>query len=117
MRGFKDTSILRHDQDRVGKGSHTHSTAGYCTPRVARCRTGQRVGIESRLYTGTAPNGFKNPQQRAQAQRLLEAYQKTLRDKVSRGYSVQGEADRRIYSWKPKHLFSGKMDLHKRDWR
>ena len=116
MRGVLDRSICRHDPDRVGKGIHAHSTAGYCSPRALRCRTGARVGMESLLYTGTAPNGFRSARRRVVAQRLLERYQATRR-KITRGYSVQGEADRRIYNFKPKWLLSGKMDLHKRDWR
>jgi hypothetical protein len=50
------------------------------------------------------------------AQRLLDRHQATRR-RVFRGYSVQGEADRRIYNFKPKWMLAGKMDLHKRDWR
>ena len=116
MRGVQDRSICRHDPDRVGKGSHAHSTAGYCSPRALRCRTGLRVGMEGLLYTGTAPNGFRSARRRVVAQRLLERHQATRR-KIARGYSVQGEADRRIYNFKPKWLLAGKMDLHKRDWR
>ena len=116
MRGFLDRSICRHDPDRVGTGGRSHSTAGYCSPRALRCRTGARVGVESLLYTGTAPNGFKSARRRVVAQRLLERYQATRR-RIGRGYSVQGEADRRIYNFKPKWLLAGKMDLHKRDWR
>jgi large subunit ribosomal protein L22e len=116
MRGVLDRSICRHDPDRVGKGTHAHSTAGYCSPRALRSRTGLRVGMESLLYTGTAPNGFRSARRRVVAQRLLERYQATRR-RITKGYSVQGEADRRIYNFKPKWMLSGKMDLHKRDWR
>lgn len=52
----------------------------------------------------------------AVAQRLGERYQKTHAG-VHKTFSKAGDADRTIYNWKPKWLMSGKMDLHKRDWR
>lgn len=114
MRGWLDRSITRHDADRVGKRSH--GTAGYTASAAVRSRTGSRLGIESLLYTGTAPDGMKGVTKRAVSQRLAERAQKTLY-RVSKSYSRQGDADRTIYNWKPKWLLSGKMNLHKRDWR
>jgi len=114
MRGMRDRSICRQDPDRVGTGSHAHSTAGYSSPRVLRSRTGTRFGTESLLYTGTAPHGFKSVARRAVAQRLLERDGRK-RLQATRGFSVQGEEDRRIYNGRPKWLLAGKMDLHKRD--
>mmetsp|Transcript_44500 Transcript_44500/g.71519 ORF Transcript_44500/g.71519 Transcript_44500/m.71519 type:complete len:552 (+) Transcript_44500:27-1682(+) len=114
MRGWLDRSICRHDPDRIGKKSH--GTAGYTASNAVRSRTGTRLGIESLLYTGTAPDGMKGVRNRVKSQRLGDRAQKTLY-RVSKSYSRQGDADRTIYNWKPKWLFSGKMDLHKRDWR
>jgi hypothetical protein len=114
MQGWLDKSICRHDPDRVGKRSH--GTAGYTASAAVRSRSGTRIGIESLLYTGTAPDGIKGVRKRAISQRLGDRAQKTLYQ-VSKSYSRAGDADRTIYNWKPKWLLSGKMDLHKRDWR
>jgi hypothetical protein len=46
-----------------------------------------------------------------------EFKRQVARYREKKGYSVAGDGDRTVYNWKPKHLFSGKMDLHKRDWR
>mmetsp|Transcript_48214 Transcript_48214/g.109854 ORF Transcript_48214/g.109854 Transcript_48214/m.109854 type:complete len:117 (-) Transcript_48214:8-358(-) len=116
MNGWLDTSIKRHDPDRVGKGNSAHSTAGYTGPRALRSRTGTRTGLQSLLYTGTAPDGFKSVRKQAIAQKLVDRYQKVYQG-VCKGYSKAGDADRTIYNWRPKWLMSGKMDLHKRDWR
>ena len=63
-----------------------------------------------------APRRFKCVRKAAVAQRLGERYQKTHAG-VHKTFSKAGDADRTIYNWKPKWLMSGKMDLHKRDWR
>jgi hypothetical protein len=114
MRGWLDRSITRHDPDRVGKRSH--GTAGYTASGAVRSRSGTRLGIESLIYTGTAPDGIKGVTKRAVSQRIADRAQKALY-RAAKSYSRQGDADRTIYNWKPKWLMSGKMDLHKRDWR
>jgi hypothetical protein len=42
---------------------------------------------------------------------------RVARQKAVKVWSAAGDADRTIYNWRPKHFFSGKMNLHKRDWR
>lgn len=56
--------------------------------------------------------GFRNVKQKIEAEKLLRRDQKILgRD------GRKGEADRHIYDLKPKHLFSGKSTVGKRDYR
>lgn len=56
-------------RDRVGKGVHCRSTAGYSAPRVVRSMQGTKSGLESMMYTGTAPNGFKSTRKQMKAQK------------------------------------------------
>lgn len=114
MRDWGDKSITRHNPDRVGKRSH--GTAGYTAVKGLRSRSGTRLGIESLLYTGTAPDGIKGVRKRAISQKMCDRAQKA-HYRASKVPSRQGDADRTIYNWKPKWLFAGKMDLHKRDRR
>lgn len=75
---------------------------------IARMRSRSR----DHKRPGVSPSPFRNIAQKIEAEKINKKSQKGFQGKASRG-----ESDRKVLDLKPKHLFSGKTTIGKRDRR
>ena len=81
---------------------------------TSRSASASRLRSKSRDHKrpGVSPSPFRNIAQKVEAEKKNKKAQKVFQGKASRG-----ESDRKVLDLKPKHLFSGKTTIGKRDRR
>eukprot|EP01127_Copromyxa_protea_P006623 TRINITY_DN16637_c0_g1_i1.p1 TRINITY_DN16637_c0_g1~~TRINITY_DN16637_c0_g1_i1.p1 ORF type:complete len:664 (+),score=148.74 TRINITY_DN16637_c0_g1_i1:56-1993(+) len=94
---------------RSSSRSQSRPSRSVSTSRVGRKRTREEI---ERSMTPAPGEGYRNVKHKMEAQKLARRGQKELaRD------GRRSEADRHVYDFMPKHLFSGKSSMGSRDYR
>lgn len=106
------------DGEAVAEAVRARSGSKSRSPSHSRARSESRVGRKrtredlERSMTPKPGDGFRNVKQKLDAQKMARRDQRSLALEARKG-----ESDRHVFDFKPKHLFSGKSTVGKRDYR
>jgi nucleolar GTP-binding protein len=107
--GLDGEAVSDAVRSRSESRSRSRPSRSVSTSRVGRKRTREEL---ERSMTPKPGEGFRNVKQKVDAQKMARREQREwARD------GRRSEADRLIYDLKPKHLFSGKSGIGKKDYR